>query len=378
MSKTFYLPDLGEGLASAEIRQWFVKEGDAVTAEQTLCAVETAKALVEVPSPFSGVLKECFAQEGQTLDTGAPLCTIHAQDEEVASSVENHSAKDAATVVGCLSTKAQQLTPESSGSPPEKSTFRPKAMPAIRAYANKHNIDLTSIHGSGPEGEILLSDLPCSENKCQSNLTGLQMHRQAMFHNMTRAHQHVMQTTIFDEILIDDTHSLTIRILMALKQALSQHPLMHATFDPKDGLRQHDDIHVGLAVHIQERLYVPVIKKLQTLDEKALQNIITQFKHNAQQANFRSDDLEGGQFVLSNFGIFGAGTFATPVVVPPGLAILGMGKATMAPVWCPKEKTWQPQFKVPLSLSFDHRLITGGEAAAFLAALLHSFSVKRP
>ncbi len=365
MSQTFHLPDLGEGLSSAVIREWRVQVGDDIQAEDIVCTVETAKAVVELPSPLTGTIDHCHVQSGETVPTGAALCSIVV--EGTSSKTDD---KKPATVVGSLTSDADHLTHEVPNT--GQTHAQAYAAPAARAYAKVHNLDFDGVKGSGPNGLIVLADLAQQQNHKSSEM--LDPHRAQMYAAMQRANACVMQTTVTDVVPLQHQHGITIDLLMALRETLAQHPIFNATWSETDGLIMHDAIDIGLAMHHEKKLYVPILRALQQHTRTSLSEAMLVLKQCLVNHHFSPDMLAAPRFVLSNFGALGAGIFATPVVVPPGLAIMAVGRTMAAPIWCDIQNTWHKGLQLPVSLTFDHRLITGGEAAIFLNAFKTAFT----
>jgi pyruvate dehydrogenase E2 component (dihydrolipoamide acetyltransferase) len=403
--KIFKLPDLGEGLQEAEIHEWHVKEGDHVDAEQTLVSVETAKAIVEVPSPFTGRIVKLYGEASDIIKTGEPLVGFEADAKEHGKvstdtekeaseetkktetkkkikNTENSQAKEkseqSATVVGSL-TVGEQILEESPTGVKQTSAAQSaiKTTPAIRALARKLNIDLSQIKGSGPQHSITATDLATAQQQqthgtspatTTESLRGV---RRAMALSMAKAHAEVVAVTIVDEADINvwsEKEDTTLRLIRALISACHAEPALNAHYHHANLSRQcFRDIHLGLAVDTPAGLYVPVIKDANKQSNKELRAIINDFKTKAKAQNFSPEELHDATITLSNFGML-AGRYATPIVVPPMVSILGVGGLRDAVVV--KNHQAVVHRIIPLSLTFDHRAVTGGEAARFLAALI--------
>ena len=363
----FNLPDLGEGLPDAEIHEWFVKEGDVVEVDQLLASMETAKAVVEVPCPRSGTIDKLFGKPGDVIKTGEPLVSFEA---DVAHRL------DKGTVVGHLQESTEVSKDTFIVGSAVKSAQRAKATPIVRMLAKKLNVDLNSITGSGDNGMITREDVQREANKKSQPAHGFEpLHgvRRAMLHSMMQSHQNVVPVTIFDEA---DTHAwpmqtdITVRLIHAMADACQKEPALNAWFDTAHSARRlFDQIHIGIAMDNEEGLFVPVIHDVASLSEKELRQAINDFKEAVQKRTVAPEKLRGATITLSNFGKF-AGRYASPIIVPPMVAILAVGRMYDGVV--SHQGKIETHRLLPLSLSFDHRAVTGGEATRFLGAVIAS------
>lgn len=368
--KIFNLPDLGEGLAEAEIREWYVKKGDTVKTEQPLVAVETAKALVDVPSPFTGKIATLHGQVGDIIKTGAPLVSF--TDEQA----ENRP--DSGTVVGSIEVGQRILREEPAGVMAATTTAGPqiKAAPAVRALAKALQVDLTAVTPSGPERSITLDDV---KNAAEKPMTPpapvlgepLRGARRAMATAMPVAHREVVPVTLMEDANIAHwprETDFTVRFVHCIAAACHAEPALNAHYEGKSMSRQlFNEVNVGLAVDTQEGLYVPVLKNVNARDDADLRATIDHFKELAQKQAFPLELLHGATITLTNFGTI-AGRYANPIIMPPTVAIIGIGRAGDKVIAI----NGKPEVRkmLPLSLTFDHRAVTGGEATRFLAALI--------
>jgi pyruvate dehydrogenase E2 component (dihydrolipoamide acetyltransferase) len=389
--KIFNLPDLGEGLAEAEIVRWHVKPGDHVNADEPLLAVETAKAIVEVPAPFAGVVKTLHGDPGERIATGGLLVEFE-PDPLLA---------DAGTVVGSMPIDNDDFA-FSYGSNPTvsantTSADRIRAIPAARALAKRLSIDITRVSGSGRGGLVTVDDVlrtvpqagpgtgappqPGSQATAPQRNTGgiapgngerLRGPRRAMAQSMATSRDNVMGCTLFDDA---DLHSwqpeqdITSRILRAIGAGCAAEPGLNAWLDGESLSRQVlSQVDVAIAVDTPEGLIVPVIRDIRGRPVADLRRDVDRLKRAALERSVRPEDLRDFTFMLSNFGMI-AGRYATPVVVPPAVAILGCGRLSHD-VIANQTGNIEAHLRMPLSLTFDHRCITGGEAARFLAAVL--------
>lgn len=366
----FNLPDLGEGLPDAEINEWFVKEGDVVTLDQPLVTMETAKAVVEVPSPQSGIISQLFGKPGDVIKTGDPLVAFAASVGKPA---------DKGTVVGNLEESSDASEDQFTiGSGPSEAK-RIKATPAVKMLAKKLGVALSSLKGTGDHGLITAEDVQRQADHHSMLPVGyepLRGVRRAMLHSMEQSHAEVVSVSIFDEADISEWKpgtDITIRLIRAIVEATQQEPALNAWFNTKHSARQcFAEVHLGIAMDNEDGLFVPVIHNAGHRSDHELRQVIDEFKTSVSQRAVSVDQLKGATITLSNFGKF-AGRFASPIIVPPMVAILAVGKLYQGVV-----ATENNQIAVhpllPLSLSFDHRAVTGGEATRFLGAVLASLA----
>jgi len=361
----FNLPDLGEGLPDAEIHEWFVKEGDVVTLDQPLVSMETAKAVVDVPCPQSGTITKIFGKTGDVIKTGEPLI-------EFASDASPRI--DQGTVVGLLE-ESTDVSPDvfvigaSTSNQP-----RAKATPAVRLFAKKCQVDLNTLIGTGEHNVITREDVQQALDKktqLPEGFTPLRGVRRAMLHSMTQSHQDVVPVSIFDDADIacwPEKSDITIRLIRAISVGCQVEPALNAWFDKThSATKRFDEIHLGLAMDNDEGLFVPVLHDVAKLSDKALRQRINEYKTSVHERSVLPENLKGATITLSNFGKF-AGRYASPIIVPPMVAILAVGRLFEAAV--SREGKIESHRLLPLSLSFDHRAVTGGEATRFLGAVI--------
>lgn len=358
--KTFHLPDLGEGLPDGEITKWHVNEGDLIQIDEPLVSIETAKAIVEVPSPFTGKVAKLHGKEGDIIPTGAPLVDFESQEK-----------KESSTVAGEIKVGTEILTEKAT--PIANALGNKKALPAVRAFAKKMNVDLTRVIPSGPDGTITMEDVKkAKENLADSGpLEPLKGVRRHMAMIMAQSHAEVVPVTVVDDVDITawaKDKNFTVRVIKALVKACEEEPALNAWYDGQAmGRRLHSQVNMGLAVDTAEGLFVPVITDAGSKSPDELRSEIEKLKQEVKDRTISPQKLQGASIVLSNFGKF-AGRYANPIIVIPTVAIIGVGviREEVVPV------NGEPQVRsiLPLSLSFDHRAVTGGEATRFLAALM--------
>ena len=471
--KLFHLPDLGEGLPDAEIVEWHVKEGDKIRLDAPLVSMETAKAVVDVPSPYTGTVMKLFGKPGDVIDTGAPLAgfeleagaaqraeaeptghhhapaahkgagkpvpdeasrddgdatTVIASDEggEILEDDKPAPKGDAGTVVGAMESSDRVHAERTT------SVGGVKAVPAVRALAKKLNVDLARVKASGAGGVVTIADVksaaaagitkapgaaaagaaapaaatargsaapiaaeaaPARVPEARSQ-AGKPMRtvphtvralgqpeqikgvRRNMARIMADAHAKVVPTTIFDDADIhgwrpgNDIMARLVRSLVVASRAV---PELNAWFDGDAGTRTlHQRVDVGIAVDTEDGLFVPALRNADALDAAGVRVALNRIRDQVRDRTIPPEELRGYTIMLSNFCVF-AGRYATPVIVPPCVAIIAAGKlvhrvvAVMGGI--------EAHRTIPLSLTFDHRAATGGEAARFLKAMLDDLAL---
>ena len=380
----FALPDVGEGLEEGEVVSWLVAPGETVARDQPLVEVQTDKALVELPSPVAGQVVSLGFSPGDIVKVGQILVVL--EDGAAAAPVAPGRA-------------------EAAPAPPG----RAKAAPAVRKLAVERGIDLAAISGSGPGGRILAADVEAAataptgvpdrpvtavRNAGLAELGGgaggigwmeagrhpLRGIRRVTAEAMSRSWCEIPHLTTLDEIdatgllaarrsLADAGIDVTVGALLvaAVARGLRRYPVLNASLEagPEEGsgtIVVHPDVNVGLAVATADGLVVPVIRHA---DRRSLADLAAEVRRlTAAARNRKADlaDLRGGTFTISNYGALG-GRFATPIIRPPEVAIMGFGAIGPRPFVVDGEVRARPT--LPWSLSCDHRLIDGDVATAF-------------
>ena len=440
--KTFYLPDLGEGLPDATIVEWHVKVGDSIKLDAPLCSMETAKAVVDVPSPYTGKVTKLHGAPGDIIETGAALAEFEPdpnakQRAEAESTGHHHGPKkseaapapapaaaakadreDEGTVVGAMVSGSHVHVEQAA------SIGGVKAVPAVRALAKKLKVDLARVRPSGADGVVTMQDVknaaangsaalgaaparavPASAGRhlapelpeparTTTSLAGkpvrtappsqqasgqpeqLKGVRRNMARVMADAHAQVVPTTLVDDA---DLHAwigkqdITARLIRAIVSACKTVPALNAWFDGKNLTRTlHPHVDIGIAVDTDDGLFVPALRNADVLDGAGIRAAIKRLRTQVEDRSIPASELSGYTISLSNFGMF-AGRYATPVVVPPTVAIVGAGKLSHDVVAV--IGGIEVHRRLPLSLTFDHRAATGGEAARFLKAMLDDLAL---
>lgn len=335
----FKLPDLGEGLQEAEIVKWYVSEGDRIQVDQHLLSLETAKAVVDIPSPIAGKIVHVHGKPGDIIKTGAILVEY---ELDSVMSLKTQSGK-------CV-----------------------KASPAVRALARRLKVELEHLKPSGVDNTITLNDVQEAATRDSTPLTGV---RRAMAETMAHAYRDIVSVTVMEDAPLWNGSSvldISVHLIQAIIKALKVEPALNAWYDAKNLRRTLiNEVHLGLAIDAKDGLFVPVIHHAETLDSKQLREKMDVYKREVNERSIALENLKGATIALSNFGKF-AGRYANPIIVPPMVAIIGAGRIRKemvvrddAPIVCSV---------LPLSLTFDHRVVTGGEASRFLDALIQSLN----
>lgn len=372
MPYEFKLPDLGEGITEGEIRCWLVHEGDVVTEHQPVAEIETDKAVVELPAPCAGRVARIALEEGGIAKVGEVLMII-------AEPGESEPARPrSVSVVGTL--------PEAEG---EGAVL---ATPAVRRRARELGVRLEELSGSGPRGSVTLDDVSraASPAKAAEDRHGeveripLRGVRRTIARNLVKAHLATAFVTCMAEADVSDLWELRLRELAALKEkgihltffpffikavqhALVAHPLLNAAVDEeREEIVVKKYCNIGVAVDTADGLMVPVVKDVARKSILDLALEIQRLGGRARERKITLEEMQGSTFTITDFGHFG-GTYATPIINYPDVAILGCGRIADKP-WV-KDGQIVIRKVLPLSLTFDHRVTDGVDAAGFLTKL---------
>ncbi len=368
--KIFKLPDLGEGLPDAEIVEWHVKPGDEVSEGQTLVTVETAKAMIDIPSPQAGRISRLYGKENDIIETGKPLLAFGEGGQQTGAATEPRG-EDSGTVVGEMESTEATIAEEAIGL--HHSAITVTATPAVRALAHRMEVELSMVTPSGRDGLILADDVRrvariLAEQGPMEPLRGV---RRAMARNMAQAHAEVAPATLVDDADITDiksTADITPRLIRALIAGCKAEPSLNAWYDSHaNGRRVLARIHLVLAVDAPQGLFVAVLPDIQDNDDDAIVERLATLKDKIKNRTIKPAELRGYSITLSNYGAI-AGRYASPVVLPPTVSILGAGKSRDEVV--PRHGEMVIRHILPLALTFDHRAVTGGEAGRFLNAVI--------
>jgi pyruvate dehydrogenase E2 component (dihydrolipoamide acetyltransferase) len=418
----FYLPDLGEGLDEAELIEWCVRIGQRVEENQTLAKMETAKALVEVPSPRDGVVAMLHGKPGQAIKVGAPLVTFKSagdapsgnggarraeKREKKQEAGDAEERRDAGTVVGNVADAPQR---------PRDGVL---AAPAVRKLARDLGVDLSQVAGTGIGGRITSQDVqtaahngargktpaapsvprsampsagsPAAGPQPAARIGAVRIPfrgvRRTIAEHLRHSVSHAVHYTVMDEADVTALDALRRRLVAASNEKISLLPfvafavcrvlsgklgtkfqrLNSTVDDEKQEIIQHPTVHVGIATDTESGLMVPVIRDAQHLGVLELSRRIAQLAQLARNREIKHEDLHGSTFTLSNFGAMG-GRFGTPIINYPEAGILAIGRAREGVVV--RDGMLGVGKLLPLSLSADHRVIDGGTAASALAKII--------
>src|SRR4051812_32539704 len=321
-----------------------------------MVSVETDKAIVEVPAPYAGKVEKLFGAPGDKIHVGAPLVGFEG------------AAADSGTIVGDLSTKSKPAQAKSASSP----RTEVKATPAVRALARSLNVELAAVAPSGPGGTVTTEDVKrAARGPAPAQPSAQKGMRATMARTMALAHQEVAAVTVIDDADVEHwpkgTAALA-RLARAIIAACRSEPGLNAWYDAKaDARTLREEMDLGVPVDLPDGLLVPVLRNAHKLPADTLARELEQLVARARERSLSPEMLRGATITLSNFGAIG-GRYASPMVVPPQVAIVGAGRIEKRPVVTAHGQLAAHRV-LPLSLTFDHRAATGGEAARFLNAL---------
>lgn len=380
-AQEFRLPDLGEGLTSADLVEWTVEVGDTVALNQVLAQVETAKALVELPSPYVGVVRELLVEPGTTVPVGTPIIRIEGP-------ADPRDPQSPNVLVGYGPTAEQPSRRRSRIAPhpqPRPTPERRAATPSARRAAREAGIDLSEITGSGFDGAVTASDVADalalkapSDNATRLASSGMRKQMASAMVASTRAPQASVfltadvtaSTELLGRLRSSDAFtglSLTPLTLAAkaLVTAIASHPMVNAHWDDARGDAVIDDhVNLGIAVAAERGLSVPNIKSAETLSLVQLARAVTELTVAARAGVTDVHHLIGGTVTITNVGVFG---------VDGGIPLLNPGEAVILCLGSVSERPWVIERKievrsvVTLTLTFDHRVLSGEQAARFLS-----------
>jgi pyruvate dehydrogenase E2 component (dihydrolipoamide acetyltransferase) len=408
----FCLPDLGEGLEEAELVEWCVKLGERVRENDVLAKMETAKALVEVPSPRDGVIAQLHGKPGQAIKVGTPLVTYKEETPEPAETsprsnggngAAHEQRQDAGTVVGNLATHAES----------EGQAHKALAAPAVRRLARELGVDLDRVTGTGIGGRITAADVraavepapaaeqPCSQPKREpienappaagpsgeADRIPFRGVRRTIAEHLRYSVDRAIHFTVMDEADVSALDELRRRLVAASNEKISLLPFVAAAAcrvltgrhgpqfrrlnstvdDDRQEIVQHRAVHLGVATDTDSGLMVPVIRNASQLGVLEISRQIAELAHEARDRTIPPHRLTGSTFTISNFGAMG-GRFGTPIINYPEACILAVGRAREGVVV--RHGMLGLGKLLPLSLSADHRVIDGATAATALARII--------
>lgn len=410
----FRLPELGENIESADVTNVLVKVGDTIEKDQAILEIETDKATIEVPSTLSGKVVEVLIKSGEKAKVGEVMIKVESGAEAVEESKQVEVKKEKVSELPKVESKKESvpLTGERPSIQPMETDNQPPilkgaapAAPSVRRIAREIGVDINKVPGTGPGGRISMDDVKAFSKKlhesyAQGGGTGLNIKSESLpdftkfgeikkvemtnIRKKTADHlgyawatiPHVTQFDKADITLLEKTRkelnknseikvTVTAILVKIIVEALKKFPQFNSSIDmEKKEIIYKNYFNIGVAVDTEFGLIVPVIKNS---DKKSLTEISIEMNSLAEKARNKKiglDDLQGGSFTISNLGGIG-GTYFTPIVNSPEVAILGVSRGNLEPVWN-GYGVFEPRLMLPLSLSYDHRIIDGADAIRFL------------
>jgi pyruvate dehydrogenase E2 component (dihydrolipoamide acetyltransferase) len=427
MATAFTLPDLGENIDSGDVVSVLVAPGDTVKPGQAVLEVETDKAVIEVPCPPGGVVKEVLVKKGETVAVGQKLLSLEAAGAAAAAPPASAAATAPPAEKPAAARPAAAAAPqpvvvaepvalvepapavESNGRAAVEGGHQAAAEPAgpaVRRLARELGVDLARVTGSGPSGRIVREDVVAAVRRAGGGGTAVQqvaagggerdewgpIHREQMSRmrktiaaNMVRSVSTIPHLTNFDDADVTELERLRKEsaaeyaktdvkltalafVVKAVSLSLRQHPVVNASVDMEKGeLIYKDYVNVGLAVDTPRGLVVPVLRDCDRQSIPHIAQEIAQTAEKAKNSQYGVEDLRGGTFTISNLGAIG-GSYSTPIINWPEVAILLIGRSRKLPVVV--DDRIEPRLMMPLSLSYDHRVIDGALAARFLKEVI--------
>lgn len=419
---TFTLPDLGEGLSEAELVSWRVGVGENVSVDQVVAEVETAKALVEVPTPYAGTVLTLHASEGETVEVGSALITVGEPGGTEAEDTASESAEPEGSgnvLIGYGTSgegaggrrrrrRSQQLPGAAAqeAAVPDAARVAPRVVnPLVRRLAREHGVDLSALVGSGPDATVMRADVQAAiadaakttgtpqdaaEDAGEDARTGLGVAsrkvlggtRKAIAAAMERSRKEIPEATVWLDV--DVTELLRLRAAVAKDEhgrrpsvlslvgrfvcaGLERVPELNARLEERENgereLVTFDGVNLGIAVDSDRGLVVPAVRRAERMDARGLDAAIASLAEEARAGRSSVSDLRSGTFTLNNYGVLGVDGSAA-IINHPQVAILGMGRIMQRPWVVDGELAVRDVTE--LTLTFDHRVCDGGTASTFL------------
>ena len=404
------VPDFG-GVQKITVIEVFIKPGDRVEQETSLLALESEKAVMEIPSPFAGTITAVHLKEGDTVKSGDLIAEIEveagaqAAEKPVAPEQEMAAAEVPATAPPAAA-PAEVREPQAKPAEPVHETGSFHATPSVRAYAREVGVELAQVRATGPKGRILKEDVqalvkravaqavapagqgsvlpaaPLEDFSVYGPIEDLPLNR---IKKISGPHLHaswvgIPHVTHFEEADITELDRFRSQLqaegtgkfsplvfaVEAVVAALKAHPLVNSSLVPGEKIILKRYYHLGIAVDTPQGLMVPVLKHADRLGLREIAAELARLSAAAREGHLTIDELQGASFSISSLGGIG-GTAFTPIVNAPQAAILGLSKTVMKPVW--DGQAFVPRLVLPFSLSYDHRIIDGAEAARFCRTL---------
>lgn len=425
--KDFKLPDLGEGVHEGQIVRLMVKAGEKVREDQPLMEVETDKASVEIPSPFSGTISKWHVEEGQLVHVGDVMVTV---GDGTAQSPSPAVAEAGRAPASSSRAKGSANAGASNGglAVAAPAARRAPASPAVRKLARKHQLDIETIQGSGPNGRITRADVeraaqraaaPAAPQRVPASRAAAPTHaprpvptqsveppgedgqdnwgsirlqknsraRRTIAANMAQSWSTIPHVTDSDDADVteldrlrrgypapengDRKVTMLAFIVRAVARALTMHPAFNAVFDAEnDQIIYRRYVNIAVAVHTQRGLITPVIRDTDQLTVLEIADALGELADKARSTSFTVNDTRGGTYTISNPGALGGSRYSTPIIPPGQCAVLALGRTRQLP-WV-VDGSVQPRLILPLSHSFDHRIADGGDEIAFMQQVIGS------
>jgi 2-oxoisovalerate dehydrogenase E2 component (dihydrolipoyl transacylase) len=386
--REFLLPDLGEGLEDAEVVGWKVKEGDRVELNQTLVEVNTAKALVEIPSPWEGVVEKLHAADGDVVKVGQPLVSIRVDD-----AAGDAKPKRRAVLVGYGVAEDEEPAAPPGGEPRRVGERRAGPVPAsppVRRLAKEAGVDIATVTGTGPEGRVTREDVLAAAAFAERTQTRpaegdervpVRGVRRLVAEKMARSAREIPHVTTF--LTVDATNLEAFRselqqqtgsrltalpiVVRGFIEVIKEFRALNASFDTEASeIVLRGDVHVGIATDTERGLLVPVVRHADGFGIQELAGEMGRLVRAAREGTSAPEDLTGSTVTLSNVGSFGA-EYGTPIINHPESAILAIGVIEPRALVVDGQVEARPA--VTLSLSFDHRVLDGAEAGRAMRSL---------
>jgi len=396
---TFNLPDIGEGIAEAEIVAWHVKVGDVISEDQPLADMMTDKATVEMESPVTGVVTKVAGEAGDVIAIGAMLVEIEVAGEASAETAEAAllATEPAASIVEDENPHAPEpvFVVEVKPAPAAEASGKVTASPAVRQRAKEFGVDLTDVKAAG--GHIRHADLDAflsygtqmgyrpvhaTARRADEAVKVMGMRRR-IADNMAASKRHIPHFTYVEEIDVTAIEAmradlnanrgtkpkLTLlpMLIVAICKAIPQYPMMNARFDDDAGIvTRHGAVHLGMATQTDAGLMVPVIRDAQERNIWQLATETTRLAEAARDGSAKSEELSGSTLTITSLGALG-GIATTPVINRPEVAIIGPNKIVVRPMFVGDRI--EARKLMNLSISCDHRVVDGWDAASYVQAL---------
>lgn len=401
---TVILPDVGEGIAEAELTEWAVKIGDIVQEDDILCVVMTDKAAIEVPSSVDGKVTWLAGEVGDVIAIGSELVKLDVEGD--GNKVVSAPDKSTAPVPEATTKPKQQATtsakpdlsrPEMVNVTRRAEGEKPIASPAVRKRALDAGVDLRQVMGSGPAGRITHDDLdyffangPIVQGGAQREInTGVAEikivgMRRKIAEKMAMSKSRIPHITIIEEVDVSNLEDLRAKLnakyqdkrakltilpfmMRAIVEAVREQPEMNAHFDDEAGIiYQHGGVHIGIATQTPSGLTVPVTMHAEALNPWESAAEVARLAKAARDGKATREELSGSTITITSLGPLGA-IATTPIINHPEVAIVGINKMNTRPVWDGQQ--FQPRMMMNISCSFDHRVIDGWDAAVFVQKL---------